>query len=38
MSLEKTNETNVSSSLILDKNKNSNINTNHREQIIKKIK
>ena len=38
MSLEKTNETNVSSSLILDKNKNSNINTNHREQIIKKNK
>ena len=38
MSLEKTNETNVSSSLILDKNKNSNINPNHREQIIKKNK
>ena len=38
MSLGKTNETNISSSLILDKNKNSNINTNHREQIIKKNK
>ena len=38
MSFERTNETNFSNSLILDKNKNNIIKTTHREQIIKKNK